>query len=201
VKILTKLSVVGVGTILSCVLFVQVAAADQPAAGRPNPKTVCEMVAGGTYISFWEGTLVGFVDAAGPRRITFGDMQPGQVMGKGRMLLSAAPIAGHASCRFGKEEGGNKKGGTSVCDAYAAQYIENITCVPVINNQGVFAFGSSATLGFTSEGGDAGNVTLSTSDNGKTLWAEVTVQKGQDTAGFWLLRLPPAPRGRALKFR
>lgn len=196
-NILTRLSIVGVGTILSCVLFSQVAAADQPAAGRPQPKTVCEMVAGGTYIGFWEGTVWSIVDVAGPRRITFGNLQPGQLMkGQGRMLLSAPPNAAHASCRFGKKEANTE--GTSVCDAYAAQYVEIITCVPVINNQGVFAFGSSATLGFTSQGGDAGSVTLSTSDNGKTLWAEATVQKGEATIGFWFVRLPSPPGGRPL---
>jgi hypothetical protein len=190
---LAKLSVV---TIFSCMLLFQVAAAEA--------KTVCEMVAGGTYIGFWEGTFLGIADMAAPRRITFGNLQrgevKGQVMGKGRMLLSSPPVAGNASCRFGEEVGGNKKEGTSVCDAYATQYIENATCVPVINNQGVFVFGSSATLGFTSEGGDAGSVTLSTSDNGKTLWAEATVPKGQDTFGAWLLRLPSPPKGRPLKF-
>lgn len=197
-NILTKLSVVGVGTILSCVLFSQMSAA-QP---RPKTKTVCEMVAGGSYIGFLEGTVVGIVDAAAPRRITFGNMRPGQAIGKGkgRMLLSG-PSAGNASCSFGEEEGGNNKEGTSVCHSYASQYIENTACVPVINNQGVFAFGSSATLYFTSVGGDAGSVTLSTSDNGKTLWAEGTVQKGENTIGMWLLRLPPPPKGRALKFR
>ena len=193
-NVLTRLSVVGVGTILSCVLFSQVAAADQPAAGGPQPKTVCEMVAGGTYIGFWEGTVWSIVDVAAPRRVTFGNLQPGQLMkGRGRMLLSAPP---NASCRFGNKEANTE--GTSVCDAYAGQYIEIATCVPAINNRGVFAFGSSATLGFTSQGGDAGSVTLSTSDNGKTLWAEVTVQKGEDTLGFWFVRLPSPPRGRPL---
>jgi hypothetical protein len=196
-NVLARLSVVGVGTILSCVLFFQAAAADQPAASGPQPKTVCEMVSGGTYISFWEGTAWSIVDVAAPRRITFGKMQPGQLMkGEGRMLLSAPPRAGHASCRFGSKEANTE--GTSVCDAYAGQYIETVTCVPAINNRGVFAFGSSATLGFTSQGGDAGSVTLSTSDNGKTLWAEVAVQKGEHTEGFWFVRLPSPPKGRPL---
>ena len=96
---------------------------------------------------------------------------------------------------FGKEEGGNNLEGTSVCASYATQYIENTACIPAIVS-GVFAFGSSATLSFTSAGGDAGKVTLSTSDRGNSLWAETYVQKGENTIGMWFLRLPSPPKGR-----
>lgn len=159
---------VSVSAVVLCAVATQTGVAFSK---KPLPRA-CDLLENKTYIFFKEGKFDDLEHAGFGGKLTF----VGSAGGQGRFIYSLyAPNEDPTNCT-------TKPDGTATCYA-GAQQIVNFACFSTSDTTGY--------LGFTSTGGDAGNMMFTVYNHGAMLWT-VNLYPGREVPG-WLLQLPPPP--------